>query len=77
MQRWIKLPNGSFLDANRICHIGKVDTFPKLDGEGNSDGIEYAVALATELPREHQLTVTGSKEEISALLKSLLGNDSA
>ncbi len=77
MQRWIKLPDGSFLDGNRICHIGKVDTFAKLDDEGNSDGSEHAVSLATDLPREHQITVTGSKEEISTLLKSLLGSGSA
>ena len=76
MQRWIKLPNGSFLDGNRICHIGKVETFPKLDEEGNSDGVEYAVTLATELPREHQITITGSKEEISTLVRSLLGANS-
>ncbi len=77
MQRWIKLPDGSFLDGNRICHIGKVDTFAKLDGEGNSDGVEYAVSLSTDLPRENQISVTGTKEEISALLKSLLGSGSA
>lgn len=77
MQRWIKLPDGSFLDGNRICHIGKVDTFAKLDDEGNSDGVEYAVSLATGLPSEHQITITGSKDEISTLLKSLLSSGSA
>ena len=73
MQRWIKLPNGTFLDANRVVLIGKVETFAKLDDEGNNAGVQYSVSLQTELDREHQLLVAGTREEISALVRSLLG----
>lgn len=74
MQRWIKLPNGTFLDANRVVHIGKVESFAKLDEEGNNAGVEYAVTLMTELAREHQLQVSGSRDEISTLIRSILGS---
>ncbi|MEP6485193.1 MAG: hypothetical protein ABJB01_12155 [Rudaea sp.] len=78
MQRWLKLPDGRFLDANRIVLVGKVETFPILNDDGASDGaIGYAVNLGLDIPRERQLTVTGSKEEILALMKGLLGGGAA
>ena len=77
MQRWVKLPNGTFLDANRIIHIGKIESFAKLDEEGNNSGLEYSVTLMSELPREHQIQVSGSKEAISALVRSILGATTA
>ncbi len=74
MQRWLKLPDGRFIDANRVVFVGKVDTFPLLNDEGASDGgIGYAVNLGLDIPREHQVTVTGSKDEILGLMKTLLG----
>ena len=73
MQRWLKLPDGRYIDANRIMYVGKVETYPRLDDEGNDSGIGYAVYLGTDFPREQQLSVTGTREEILALLKSLLG----
>ncbi|MFO1516510.1 MAG: hypothetical protein U1F22_06250 [Lysobacterales bacterium] len=73
MQRWIKLPDGRYVDANRIMYIGKVETFPRIDEDGNDLGQGFAVHLGTDIPREHQLTVMGSKEEVLALLKTLLG----
>lgn len=73
MQRWIKLPNGTFLDANRIVHIGRIESFAKLDDEGNNAGVQYSVTLMTELAREHQLQVSGTREEVTALVRSLLG----
>ena len=73
MQRWLKLPDGRFLDANRIVYIGKVDTFPRLDDDGNDAGIGYAVNLGLDITREHQLTVMGTKEEILGLMKTLIG----
>ena len=71
-QRWIKLPNGNVIDGNRIMMIGKPESFPKMDEEGN-DGIEWAVLLGTGLMRDEQISITGSKDEISALMGKLLG----
>jgi hypothetical protein len=73
MQRWLKLPDGRFLDANRIVYVGKPETYPRLDEDGNEAGVGYAVNLGLDIPREYQLTVMGTKEEVLALLKSLLG----
>ncbi len=73
MQRWLKLPDGRFIDANRIVYVGKVETFPRLDDENVDSGPGYAVNLGLDIPREHQISVQGSKDEILGLLKSLLG----
>ncbi len=73
MQRWLKLPDGRYIDANRIMYVGKVETYPRLDDEGNDSGVGYSVNIGTDVPRDHQLTVMGTKEEIVALLKALLG----
>jgi hypothetical protein len=73
MQRWIKIPDGRYLDANRVAYVGKVDTFPRFDEDGADMGVGFAVNLGTDFPRESQITVMGSKEEILALLKNLLG----
>lgn len=73
MQRWLKLPDGRYIDGNSIMYVGKVETYPRLDDEGNDSGIGYSVSIGTDLPRDRQLTVMGTKEEIVALLKSLLG----
>jgi hypothetical protein len=72
MQRWLKLPDGRYLDANRIMYVGKVDTYPRLDDDGNDAGTGYAVNIGTDIPREQQITVMGTKEGVLALLKSLL-----
>ena len=73
MQRWIKLPDGRFVDANRIAYVGKVDSYPRLDDDGNDLGTGYAVHIGTGIPREQQLSVTGTREEIMALMQALLG----
>ena len=73
MQRWLKLPDGRYIDANRIMYVGKVETYPRLDDEGNDAGVGYSVYLGTDFPREQQLAVSGTRDEILALLKSLLG----
>ena len=73
MQRWLKLPDGRFIDANRIVYIGKVETFPRLDDDGKDDGPGYAVNLGLDIPREHQISVQGNKDEVLGLMKSLLG----
>jgi hypothetical protein len=73
MQRWLKIPDGRYLDANSIVYVGKVETYPRLDDDGNDAGQGYSVMLGTAFPREQQLAVMGTKEEVLALLKSLLG----
>ncbi|MCE5232099.1 MAG: hypothetical protein ABFC67_12830 [Mizugakiibacter sp.] len=72
MQRWLKLPDGRFIDANAIVYIGKPEGFPRLDEDGNDLGPGVAVLLGTGLAREQQLSVTGSREEMMALLKALM-----
>ena len=74
MPRWIKLPDSRFIDANRVAFIGKVDTFARFDEDGNDLGTGYTVNIGTDFPRESQITVIGSKEEVFAVLRSLLGN---
>ncbi|MBS0486166.1 MAG: hypothetical protein JSS13_02395 [Proteobacteria bacterium] len=73
MQRWLKLPDGRYIDANSIVYVGKVETYPRLDDDGNDAGQGYAVNLGTDIPREHHISVMGTKEEVLALLKALLG----
>jgi hypothetical protein len=77
MQRWLKLPDGRFIDAGRIAYIGKTESFARVDEDGNDLGIGYAVNLGTDFPRESQLTVVGSKDEIFAMLRGILGGTSA
>ena len=73
MQRWIKLPDGRFVDANRIMYIGEVETYPRIDEDGNDLGQGFNVNIGTDIPRENQLTVMGGKEEVLAVLKQILG----
>jgi len=76
MQRWLKLPDGRYIDANSIVYVGKVETYPRLDEDGNDAGLGYSVYVGTDFPREQQIAVMGTKEEVLALLKSLLGGGS-
>jgi regulator of extracellular matrix RemA (YlzA/DUF370 family) len=71
-QRWVKLPNGNVIDANRIVMITKPESYPKMDEEGN-DGIEWAVMLGTSLTRDSHISITGTKEEIAGLIGKLIG----
>ena len=73
MQRWIKLPDGRFIDANRVVFIGKTETYSRIDEDGNDLGIGYSVNIGTDFPRESQITITGSKDEVFAVLRGLLG----
>lgn len=76
MPRWIKLPDSRFIDANRVAFVGRIDTYARIDEDGNDLGVGYAVNIGTDFPRESQITVTGSKDEVFAVLKQLLGNAS-
>jgi len=73
MQRWIKLPDGRFVDANRIMYIGKVETYPRIDEDGNDLGQGYNVNIGTDIARERQLTLMGGKDEVLNVLKQILG----
>mgnify|MGYP001588193856 FL=1 len=73
MQRWIKLPDGRFVDANRIVYVGKTETFTRIDEDGNDLGVGYAVNIGTGIEREKQLTVTGSRDEVLGVLRTILG----
>jgi hypothetical protein len=76
MQRWLKLPDGRYIDANRIVYVGKVETYPRLDDDGNDAGVGYSVPIGTDVMRDHQFAVQGTKEEVLALLKTLIGGPS-
>lgn len=74
MQRWIKLPDGRFVDANCIVFIGKVESYLRSDEDGNDLGTGYAVNIGTDIPRESQLTVSGGKDEVFNALRAILGS---
>jgi histidinol phosphatase-like enzyme len=77
MQRWIKLPDGRFVDANRIVYVGKTETFTRIDEDGNDLGVGYAVNIGTGIERATQLTVTGSRDEVLGVLRTILGRGEA
>ncbi|HQV72213.1 MAG: hypothetical protein IPH43_11575 [Xanthomonadales bacterium] len=77
MQRWVKIPDGRFLDANRIAYVGKIETFNRIDEDGTELGLAYAVNLGTDFPREAQINVVGTKDEIFSLLRGILGGTNA
>lgn len=77
MQRWVRLPQGGFLDATQVMYIGKVESYARLDEEGHAAGVDYAVAIGTNLQRDHQMMIHGSKEEIGTLVRQLLGQPAA
>ena len=77
MQRWIKLPDGRFIDAGAIVYISRPETYARIDEDGNDLGIGYSVNIGTGVQRDTQITVTGSKDEVFAVLRSILGQQSA
>lgn len=72
MQRWIKLPDGRFIDASRVALVGKPESFSRFDEDGNDMGTGYSVQIGTDFPRDSQITVIGTREEVLAVLRSLL-----
>ncbi len=70
--RWVKLPTGNIVDANQVAYVSKPDSYPRMDEDGN-DGVEYAVTFGTAFTRDTWMTVTGTKEDIGALIRQLLG----
>ena len=65
------------LDGHRVAGLPGVFKpsvwYPRLDDDGNDAGAGYSVYIGTGMQREQQIAVMGSKEEVLALLKSLLG----
>lgn len=72
MQRWIKLPDGRHIDARRVAYVGKPEPCARIDENGQDLGGGFMVVLGTDLTRDTQISVSGSRDEILALLKSLL-----
>jgi hypothetical protein len=77
MQRWIKLPDGRFIDAGSIVYISKTETFARIDEDGNDLGTGYSVNIGTGIERESQINVVGSKDEVYAVLRGILGQGNA
>ncbi len=73
MQRWVKLPDGRLLDAARVVLVGRPEPFQRLDEDGNDLGPALMVTLGMDFQRDSQLSVSGSREEITALLRALMG----
>ncbi len=72
MQRWIKLPDGRIIDAHRIAFISKVETYARIDENGTDLGTGHTVYIGTDFDRESQIVVSGSRDEIEAVLRALL-----
>lgn len=72
MQRWIKLFDGRFIDGNRVVIIGRPESFSRYDEDGNDLGIGYSVQIGTDFPRDSQIVVTGSRDEVLGVLRNLL-----
>ena len=70
--RWVKLPTGNIIDANHVVYVSKPDSYPRMDEDGN-DGVEYSVTFGTAFTRDTWMTVTGTKDDISALIRQLVG----
>lgn len=70
--RWVKLPNGNIVDADRVAYVSKPDSYPHMDEDGN-DSIEYAVTFGSGFTRDTWMTVSGNKDEIALLIRQLLG----
>ena len=77
MQRWVRLPQGGFLDATQIIYISKVESFARLDEEGHNSGSDYAVTIGTSLNRAQFMMISGNKDEIGTLVRQILGQAAA
>ena len=77
MQRWIKLPDGRFLDASRVVVVGKPQSFAHYEDGSEDMGTAYSVQVGIDYSRENQITVVGTREEVLAVLRNLLGGTDA
>lgn len=76
MQRWIKLPDGRFIDANRIAIVGRPQSFAHYEDGSDDMTTAYSVQVGIDYSRENQITVVGSRDEVLAVLRNLLAGKS-
>ncbi len=76
MQRWIKLPDGRFIDANRVVVVGRPQSFAHYEDGSEDMGTAYSVQVGIDYSRESQITVVGTREEVLAVMRNLLGGSS-
>ena len=72
MQRWIKLPDGRFIDANRVAVIGRPESYARYDDDGIDLGVGYSLQIGTDFPRDSQITVIGTHQEVLSVMRNLL-----
>ena len=60
MQRWIRLPQGGFLDASHVIFIGKIESFARLDDEHGA--AEFAAA-EDDVARPHVAAHAVAREQ--------------
>ncbi|MFZ2237805.1 MAG: hypothetical protein WBP11_15685 [Dokdonella sp.] len=77
MQRWIKLPDGRFIDANRVVIVGRPQSFAHYEDGSEDMGTAYSVQVGIDYSRESQITVIGTREEVLAVMRNLLGGTTA
>lgn len=77
MQRWIKLPDGRFIDATRVVLVGRPQSFAHYQDGSEDMGTAYSVQVGIDYSRESQITVVGTREEVLAVMRNLLGGISA
>ncbi len=76
MQRWIKLPDGRFIDANQVVLVGRPQSFAHYDDGSEDMGTAYSVQVGIDYSRENQITVVGTREEVLSVMRNLLGGTS-
>ena len=77
MQRWIKLPDGRFIDANRVVIVGRPQSFAHYEDGSEDMCTAYSVQVGIDFSRESQITVVGTREEVLAVMRNLLGGTPA
>lgn len=77
MQRWIKLPDGRFIDASRVVVVGKPQSFAHYEDGSEDMGTAYSVQIGIDYSRENQITVVGTREEVLTVMRNLLGATAA
>lgn len=73
MQRWIKLPDGRFIDANRVVVVGRPQSFAQYEDGSEDMGTAYSVQIGIDYSRENQITLVGTREEVLTAMRNLLG----
>lgn len=72
-QRWVKTPEGDYVDANRVLFVSKVEVLPDMSGDPDLEAeSQYTVAIGTGLEHSAQKRYTGGKETILGFAKALV-----